>query len=451
LLVYWQKLENIAEAIRVWSPQRYGGGQMARSRKKAVLDESVTLGDVERAAALIKGAVLDTDFDHSRTLSDLLGCEVWLKFENLQFTASFKERGALNRLAALSAVERRRGVIAMSAGNHAQGVAYHARRLGIPATIVMPEATPIVKVENTKGHGAEVILHGSTLEEAAEFAHRHGEERGLTFIHPYDDPVVIAGQGTIALEMLRAVPELDTLVVPIGGGGLISGMAVAAKAIKPDMRVIGVQAALYPSMYNCIKGTALPMRGDTLAEGIAVKAPGKITAELIRRHVDEIVLVEESELEHAVALLIAIEKTVVEGAGAAGLAAILAKPELFRGRKVGVVLCGGNIDTRLLASVLTRELAREGRLSEVSVDISDKPGQLARLAQVVGDGGANIVEVYHQRVFTDLPAKSASISFVIETRDRQHLHDVMAKIRAAGFNAKLHSNAAVGESRHRED
>lgn len=420
------------------------------SSRKAAQEEAVTLDDIERAAELIKGAVVDTDFDHSRTLSSLLGCEVWLKFENLQFTASFKERGALNRLSALSADERRRGIIAMSAGNHAQGVAYHARRLDIPATIVMPEATPIVKVENTKGHGAEVILHGNTLEEAADFARAHGAARGLTFIHPYDDPIIIAGQGTVALEMLRDVPDLDTLVVPIGGGGLISGIAVAAKALKPDIRLIGVQAALYPSMYNCINGSSLPMRGDTLAEGIAVKAPGKITSELIRNHVDDIVLVEEHELERSVALLIAIEKTVVEGAGAAGIAAILAKPDLFRGNKVGVVLCGGNIDTRLLASVLTRELARDGRLSEIAVDISDKPGQLARLAQVVGDAGANIVEVYHQRVFTDLPAKAASISFVIETRDRQHLYDVLAKICSAGFRADLQS-APAPEGQRKDD
>jgi threonine dehydratase len=424
---------------------------MACSGAKAAHEAIVTREDIERAARLIEGAIIDTDFDPSRTLSELLGCQIWLKFENLQFTASFKERGALNRLSALSAAERQRGVIAMSAGNHAQGVAYHARRLGIPATIVMPQATPIVKVENTKSHGAEVILHGSTLEEAAQFARQHGAARGLTFIHPYDDPIVVAGQGTVALEMLRAVPDLEVLVVPIGGGGLISGMAVAAKSLKPSIRVIGVQAALYPSMYNLIKGTDLPMRGDTLAEGIAVKAPGRLTADLIRRHVDDIVLVEEHELERAVTLLIAIEKTVVEGAGAAGIAAILARPELFRGHKVGVILCGGNIDTRLLASVLTRELAREGRLSEIAVDISDQPGQLARLAQVVGDAGANIVEVYHQRVFTDLPAKSASISFVIETRDRQHLHQVMAMVCAADFNAKLQSHAANADSRRKEN
>ncbi len=398
------------------------------------------LDEIERAAGVLKGAVLDTDFDPSRTLSEIFGCSVWLKFENLQFTASFKERGALNRLAALSSEESRRGVIAMSAGNHAQGVAYHAQRLGIPATIVMPVGTPTVKVENTKSHGAEVLVRGATLEDAARFAVTHGVARGLTFIHPYDDPLVMAGQGTIALEMLRAVPQLDTLVVPIGGGGLISGMAVAAKAIKPEIEVIGVQSGLYPSMYNLIKGTSLPMRGDTLAEGIAVKAPGVRTARVIRELVDDIMLVSEAQLERAVTLLISIEKTVVEGAGAAGLAAIIADKSRFKDKTVGLVLCGGNIDIRLLASVLTRELAREGRLSQVSIDLSDKPGQLARIAQVIGEAHANIVEVSHQRTFTDLPAKGAILDVVIETRDRAHLEATIAAIRAAGFECELKSN-----------
>ena len=286
---------------------------------------AVTLADVEQAARTIAGAVAVTDCDPSRTLGEILGCRVWLKFENLQFTASFKERGALNRLAALDTADAPRGVIAMSAGNHAQGVAYHASRLGIPATIVMPIGTPMVKVENTRRHGAEVIVTGDTLEDAAAFAHEHGKDKGLTFIHPYDDPLVIAGQGTVALEMLAAVPDLDTLVVPIGGGGLISGMAVAAKALKPGIQVIGVQALLYPSMFNAIKGQTLPMRGDTLAEGIAVKAPGRITTELVRRTVDDILLVTEADIECAVSLLITIEKTVVEGAGAAGLAAVHAQ------------------------------------------------------------------------------------------------------------------------------
>ena len=401
---------------------------------------AVSPGDVLAAVGTLEGHVLDTDFDASRTLSEMLGCQVWLKFENLQFTASFKERGALNRLSALSAEERRRGVIAMSAGNHAQGVAYHARRLGIPATIVMPVGTPMVKIENTRRHGADVKVEGATLEDAAAFAHEYGRERGLLFVHPYDDPLVIAGQGTIALEMLRAVPDLDTLVIPIGGGGLISGMAVAARHIKPSIRIVGVQARLYPSMYNAIKGTALPMRGDTLAEGIAVKSPGRITSAIVRELVDDILLVDEIDLEHAVSLLINIEKTVVEGAGAAGLAAVVANPALFRGQNVGLVLCGGNIDTRLLASVLTRELAREGRLSQLAIDLVDRPGQLAKVANLLGEAEANIVETYHQRVFSDLPAKGALLEVVIETRDRIHLNDTVARLRAAGLEVEVVTN-----------
>jgi threonine dehydratase len=400
----------------------------------------VTAGDVRAAAKVIDGAVLTTPCEPSRTLSEMLGCKVWLKFENLQFTASFKERGALNRLAALTPEERSRGVIAMSAGNHAQGVAYHARRLGIPATIVMPVGTPMVKVENTRRHGADVKVEGATLEDAAEFARSYGKARGLAFVHPYDDPFVIAGQGTIALEMLAAVPALDTLVVPIGGGGLISGMAVAARHIKPGVRIIGVEAELYPSMYNALKGSNLPVCGDTLAEGIAVKEPGRLTIEIVRALVDDIVLVDEAHLEHAVSLLINIEKTVVEGAGAAGLAAIIANPAMFHGERVGLVLCGGNIDTRLLASVLTRELSREGRLSQLAIDLVDRPGQLARVANLLGEAGANIVEVYHQRVFSDLPAKAALLEVVIETRDRTHLNDTVARLKAAGLEVEVRTN-----------
>ncbi|MFM9848141.1 MAG: threonine ammonia-lyase [Hyphomicrobiaceae bacterium] len=401
---------------------------------------AVTLADVEKAAATIAGSVLVSDCDPSRTLGEILGCKVWLKFENLQFTASFKERGALNRLTALDEAQRKRGVIAMSAGNHAQGVAYHASRLGIPSTIVMPVGTPMVKIENTRRHGAEVIVTGDTLEDAAAFARQHGTEKGLIFIHPYDDPLVIAGQGTVALEMLAAVPDLDTLVVPIGGGGLISGMAVAAKALKPSIKIIGVQAALYPSMYNAVRGANLPMRGDTLAEGIAVKSPGRITTELVRRYVDDIVLVTEQDIERAVSLLITIEKTVVEGAGAAGLAAVLAHRKKFAGCTVGLVLCGGNIDTRLLAGVLTRELARDGRLSQLQIDLVDRPGQLARVAQLLGDAEANIVEVSHQRVFSDLPAKGTLLEVVIETRDRAHLDTTVACLRSAGFEVEVVTN-----------
>jgi threonine dehydratase len=403
----------------------------------AVTSLAVTLADVQAAAATIRGSVLFTECNQSRTLGAVLGCRVWLKFENLQFTSTFKERGALNRLAALSPEERRRGVIAMSAGNHAQGVAYHARRLGIPAAIVMPVGTPMVKVENTRRLGAEIIISGATLEESGEFTREYGKAHGLIMVHPYDDPLVIAGQGTIALEILDAVPYLDTLVVPIGGGGLISGIAVAAKALNPALRIIGVQARLYPSMYNVIKGGQLPMRGDTLAEGIAVKAPGRITSEIIRALVDDIVLVSEDQLEGAVAMLMSIEKTVVEGAGAAGLAALMAAPERFAGRDVGLILTGGNIDTRLIASVLTRELAREGRLTQIALDIVDRPGQLAAVAALLAEAGANIVEVSHQRTFSDLPAKGTLLEVVIETRDRVHLDDVMAKLGASGFRAWL--------------
>jgi len=397
----------------------------------------VTLADVEAAAATLADAVKLTAFDHSRTLSDVTGAEVWLKFENLQFTATFKERGALNRLSALSADQRQRGVIAASAGNHAQGVAYHAARLSIPATIYVPVGTPTVKIENTRRHGATVIEGGATLEEAAALAKAHGEREGLTYVHPYDDPLIIAGQGTIALEMLAAVPGLDVLIVPIGGGGLISGMAVAAKTIKPGIEVIGVQAELYPSMYNLAKQQSLPMRGDTLAEGIAVKAPGRITSEIVRALVDDIVLVTEQDVEQALSLLLTIEKSVTEGAGAAGLAAVLADPARFRGRRLGLVLSGGNIDTRLLSGVLTRQLAREGRLSQLRFDIVDRPGQLGEVVAVLSRCGANIVEVSHQRIFTDLPAKAVHLEVVVETRDRSHLDATLAALRAADLKVTV--------------
>ena len=401
----------------------------------------ITLAAIEDAAATLQGAIVETPFAVSRTLSALLGCEIWLKFENQQFTAAYKERGALNKLASLTAAERAAGVIAMSAGNHAQGVAYHAARLGIPAIIVMPEGTPAVKVENTRALGARVILEGATFEDSAAIPRNLARDEGYTFIHPFDDPKVIAGQGTIALEMLRANPDLDDLVIPIGGGGLISGMGTVARALKPSTRVIGVEAALYPSMYNLIKHANLPIGGDTLAEGIAVKEPGAITRAIIALVVDDIMLVSEAEIERAVALLIAIEKTVVEGAGAAGLAAIIADPHRFRGRKVGLVLCGGNIDSRLLASVLTRELARDGRLARLAIDIPDRPGQLAKVSGVIGSAGANIVEVYHQRVFTDLPAKGTELNLVIETRDSGHLTDTVTELEKAGYRVTLKRSA----------
>lgn len=404
---------------------------------------AVTLLDIERAALVLKGAIAQTPCDKSITLSHELGCELWLKYENLQFTASYKERGALNRLTHLDDAEKARGVIAMSAGNHAQGVSYHAGRLGIPATIVMPEGTPSVKAENTKRWGAAVILTGKTLEESAQFAREFGAERGLTFIHPYNDPLVIAGQGTVAVEMLSALPELEVLVVPVGGGGLIAGMAVAAKALKPDIEVIGVETVLYPSVYNALKGTSLPVRGDTLAEGIAVRDPGDIAVPILRSLVDDIVLVSETDLERALYALLMIEKTVVEGAGATGLAALMADRVRFKGRNVGLVLTGGNIDARLLSSVLTRELAREGRLSRLAIDIPDRPGELARVAAVLGQAGANIVEVYHQRVFTDLPARGTELNLVIETRDRVHLNGVLAALGGAGYQVAVKSNATT--------
>jgi threonine dehydratase len=413
---------------------------MTKKPETAAALPTVSLTDVQRAAAVIAGAVLNTDLDYSRTLSGMTGANIWLKFENLQFTAAFKERGALNKLASLSPAERKAGVIAMSAGNHAQGVAYHAKRLGIAATIVMPEGTPFVKIENTKGHGAKVIVTGPTLEDSAAFARTEAASKGLTFIHPFDDPLIIAGQGTIALEMLAAQPDLDTLVVPIGGGGLISGIAVAAKAIKPAIRIIGVQAELVPAMYNRLKGAALPMRSDTLAEGIAVKVPGALTESLIRQYVDDIVLVSEAQIEHAVAMLIEIEKTVAEGAGAAGLAAVMAHPALFKGSNVGIILCGGNIDTRLLASVLTRELARAGRLAELAIDLADRPGQLAKVATILGSAGANIVEVSHQRTFSSLPAKGTLLEVVIETRDRRHLEDAVRLLREGGLVVEVKTN-----------
>jgi threonine dehydratase len=402
---------------------------------------AVNLQAIKAAARTLEGAVVDTPFAQSRTLSALLGCEIWLKFENLQFTGAYKERGALNKLASLTSEERRAGVIAMSAGNHAQGVAYHAARLAIPATIVMPEGTPSVKVENTRALGARVILEGETFEDSARITRKIARDEGYTFIHPFDDPAVIAGQGTIALEMLQRNADLDDLVIPIGGGGLISGMGTAAKALRPDMRVIGVEAGLYPSMYNLVKHASLPIGGDTLAEGIAVKEPGTLTRAIVSEVTDDIMLVSEADIERSVALLIGIEKTVVEGAGAAGLAAIIADPHRFRGRRVGLVLCGGNIDARLLASVLTRELARDGRLARLAIDIPDRPGQLAKVAGVIGGAGANIVEVYHQRVFTDLPAKGTELNLVIESRDAGHLTQTVTALEKAGYRVVVKRSA----------
>jgi len=393
----------------------------------------IALADVEAAALAIAGKVIRTPCLKSETLSAMTGAQVWLKFENLQFTAAYKERGALNRLLTLTAEERARGVIAASAGNHAQGLAYHARRLGIPATIVMPRFTPIVKVQQTESHDANVVLFGEKYDDASAHALELAEKKGLVYVHPFDDAKVMAGQGTVGLEMLEDVPELDTLVVPIGGGGLISGIATVAKAQNREISVIGVQAELYPSMYAAMKGQSATCDGDTLAEGIAVKNPGKLTQEVVRALVDDIVLVGERDLERAVSLLLGIEKTVVEGAGAAGLAALLAHPRRFKGAKVGLVLCGGNIDTRLLASVLTRSLVREKRITSIRIIGNDQPGLLAKVSTVIGDNGGNIIEVFHNRMALDVPAKGAEFDITIETRDARHTQEIIDALNEAGF------------------
>jgi threonine dehydratase len=404
------------------------------TRTKAVAADTlpVSLEDVLAAQARIGAAIVRTPTLVSKTLSELTGATVYLKFENLQFTAAYKERGALNKLLQLDEGARARGVIAASAGNHAQGLAYHARRLGIPVTIVMPRPTPNVKVVQTQGHGATVILHGEQVDDALAHARALAAERGLTVVHPFNDVQVIAGQGTVALEMLDAAPDIDTLIVPIGGGGLISGCATVAKA-RGGIAVIGVEAELYPSMYNRVKGTALPCHGDTLAEGIAVKEPGSITSEIIAERVDDIVLVSERHLEQAVSLLLQIEKTVVEGAGAAGLAALLACPERFAGRTVGIVLCGGNIDPRLLANVLLRDLARSGRLARLRIKLQDRPGALYNVARIFDQEQVNIIEVYHQRVFSTLPAKGLITDIECETRDAAHLARLMEALSEEGY------------------
>ncbi len=394
---------------------------------------AVTLADVEAAAAVVAGKVLRTPMIPAPRLSALTGAEVFVKHENMQATGSFKERGALVKLTRLTEDERRRGVIAMSAGNHAQAVAYHARRLGIPATIVMPEATPLVKVENTRAHGARVVLFGETLYESAERARALASEEGLVFVHPYDDPAVMAGQGTIALEMLADVPDLDTLVVPIGGGGLFSGMAVAAKALKPGLDVVGVEAMLYPSFHNAISGSDLPIGGPTLAEGIAVKTVGTMTLPIVRALASEIILVEEAAIERAVNAYATQQRTMAEGAGAAGLAAMFARPERFRGRKVGLVLCGGNIDARLLASVMVRELERAERIVSFRITTSDRPGLLGRVASRLGELGANILEVSHGRLYLDVPAKGVTIDLTVETRDAEHTRAILATLEAEGL------------------
>ena len=397
----------------------------------------VTLEDVEFAAARIGDAVVHTPCLRSETLSRIAKADVWVKFENLQFTASFKERGALNTLLQLTDDEKRRGVIAMSAGNHAQGVAYHAGRLGIPATIVMPSFTPNTKVEHTRGHGARVVLHGDTLAEAATEAHRLADAHKLVFVHPYDDPRIIAGQGTIALEMLQDAPEIDTIVAPVGGGGMIAGCAVAARGLKPDIKVIGVETTSYSAMYQLLAGEPVTAGGDTIAEGIAVRDIGKTPLAIAKALLDRVLTVDEVAIESAIALFLEVEKTVAEGAGAAGLAALLAHPQHFIGRKVGLVLSGGNIDTRLLASVLLRGLVRDGRIVRLRLMIGDLPGQLARVSGLIGKAGGNIVEVQHQRLFGAVVAKRTELDVTVETRGRDHARELVEALSAEGFKVRV--------------
>ncbi|MBC2661631.1 threonine ammonia-lyase [Novosphingobium flavum] len=394
----------------------------------------LTLADVQAAAMRIAGKVVRTTTEHSRTLSEIAGCDIWLKFENLQFTAAYKERGALNALLLLTDEQRARGVIAASAGNHAQGLSYHGTRLGVPVTIVMPRTTPTVKVMQTEAVGGKVVLEGETFDEAYAHARRLEQELGLAFVHPFDEPAVAAGQGTVALEMLEDVPELDMLVIPVGGGGLATGMGTAARGLKPGIGLVGVEAELFPSMYNKLKGTQYPTGGDTLAEGIAVKEPGQFTSRVLAQLLDEFLLVSEPAMEAAVALLLQIEKTVVEGAGAAGLAAVMANRELFAGRKVGIVLTGGNIDTRLLANVLLRDLARSGRLARLRLTLQDRPGALFKVMEEFNRHNINIIEIWHQRIFTHLPAKGLITDIECEARDRDQLEALVAALRAKGYD-----------------
>ncbi len=401
----------------------------------------IDYADVQRAHQRIAAHVLDTPFLASRTLSEITGASVFLKFENLQFTASFKERGALNKLLALGEAARARGVVAVSAGNHAQGVAYHAQRLGIEAVIVMPQHTPLVKVERTRAFGAEVVLHGAGFDDAQALGLELAASRGLALVHPYDDPLVMAGQGTLALEMLRAQRALDALVVPIGGGGLIAGMATAAHALQPGIEVIGAETERFPSMYNAVKKRALPYGTSSIADGVAVKGAGELTRAVVGERVSDILLVDEGDIERAIVLLLEVEKTVAEGAGALGLAALLAHPRRFAGRRVGLVITGGNIDPLMLAAIIQRGMVRSGRLARMRVDLRDIPGALAQATAIIAGASANIEEVHHQRAFTTLPVQSAAVEFVVQARDAQHVDAVIAALNAAGFHAERCSQA----------
>ena len=395
----------------------------------------ITLNDIQAAQQRISPYVLNTPFVASETLSTITGAQIYLKFENLQFTASFKERGACNKLAQLDKTTCK-GVVAMSAGNHAQGVAHHAKRLGLKAVIVMPQFTPGVKIDNTRRLGAQVVLHGDTLDEARGHALAIAAEQGLTLVHPYDDEAIVAGQGTVGLEMLQAVPDLDTLVIAVGGGGLMGGIATAAKAIKPGIRLVGVQAERFPAMFNAIKGTAHVQGASTIAEGIAVGTPGVIAQDIIRRLVDDMLLVDEGDIEQAIVMLLEIEKTLVEGAGAAGLAAVLKHPEMFKGQRVGLVLCGGNIDPLLLSSIIERGMVRAGRLARIVVSARDVPGSLAKITATVAAAGANINSVEHQRAFTLLAAQNVDIELVIQARGHEHVQQVLQALRAQGMQAR---------------
>ena len=395
----------------------------------------LTYPDIRAAADRLGDHILQTPCVASQTLSEITGAQVFLKFENLQFTASFKERGACNRLQLLTAEEKTRGVVAMSAGNHAQGVAYHAQRMGLRAVIVMPRFTPGVKVERTRSFGAEVVLHGDTLEAARLHAYALAEQEQLTFIHPFDDPAVAAGQGTLAVEMLAEQPDLDTLIVSVGGGGLIAGVATAAKTLKPSIRVVGVQTRRFPSMLNAVQGLDLPIGQSTIAEGIAVATAGAFTRQVVRNYVDTLLLVDEGDVEQAVLMLLEIEKTLVEGAGAAGLAALVRHGEQFKGQKVGLILSGGNIDPLLLASIIERGMARSGRLARIKVSARDVPGVLAKITATVAEAGANIEEVHHQRAFTLLAAQNVEIEFVLQTRNQAHVEQVLQALQAQGMEA----------------
>ncbi|MBC9903625.1 MULTISPECIES: threonine ammonia-lyase [Achromobacter] len=404
----------------------------------------IDIASIQTARENLRGQVLKTPFTLSRTLSDIFGAEIWLKFENLQFTASFKERGALNRMLTLSEEERAKGVIAVSAGNHAQGVAYHAQRMGVPAVIVMPRFTPTVKIANTRRFGAEVVLAGDTFDDAKARGYELAQERGLIMIHPYDDEAVISGQGTVALEMLEDQPQLDTLVVAIGGGGLISGIATAAKALKPGIEIIGVQTERFPSMYAAVKGVSMPQGAYTIAEGIAVKSPGALTQPIVTQLVDRLELVSESDIEHAIVVLLEIEKSVVEGAGAAGLAALLRAQEegsdRYKGKRIGLVLTGGNIDPLMLGELIERGMVRAGRLARIRVDLRDLPGALAHATKLIADAQANITEVHHQRAFTSLPVRNVEVDFVLQTRGHEHIQEVIDILNAAGFAASNHDH-----------